>query len=347
MKSNCLKYILIGAAALAGCTKSDDYKKFQTKGELIYPGIVDFVKVFAGKNRVMVRGLITSDPNITRCRIFWNNRQDSIEIPISRTGGVDTVKAIINDLKEGAVSLELRTYDGSNNRSIPIFVVGNNYGTQYEQGVNNRSVISSAVSAGGLTLNWLAAAVTSPFTNVSYQTNAGTTISKKVLSAELTSVLPDYKYGTAVLIRSAYLPEATAFDTFYAAKPDTVRKFNALAGVFVSGGLRTNYTGAAANNVVAGTTVLSGDKTAVELNARQIEVDYANLGGSGWKYVFNYENGVLTVAPNATLAGGIKAGSFKILQLQFDNSAGKITVKTEYTNTAGDARVVEETLQLK
>lgn len=337
-------FLLILATA---CTKRDDYKKYQAGGEISYPGIMDSVKVMAGKNRIVVTGLFTSDPKITMYRMFWNSRQDSIEVPVIRKGDVDTTRTTLTNLEEGAVTVEIRTYDAKGNRSIPVFTFGNAYGTQYESAINNRNVTATTVTKTGLNIAWAAIAPNSPFTKLTYTSTDGTTKMIRVPGTEANTLIADYKFGTKMLVHSGYLPEPTAIDTFFATKPDTLKKENGLAGVYVSGGLRTNYTGPVANNVVAGTTVLTGDKTSTELSADKIEVDYANLGGSGWKYVFTYDGTTISVAPNATMAAGVAPGSFIVQSVTYDKATGLITVKTVYSNTAGDARKVEETLTMK
>ncbi|HEY9257110.1 DUF4998 domain-containing protein [Chitinophaga sp.] len=345
MKKYCLYLFTI--AALAGCSKMDDYKKFQQSGEIPYPGIMDSVKVFAGKNRVLVTGLFTSDPKITKYRLFWNSRQDSLEVPVVRKGYVDTASAVISNLIEGAISIEVRTYDAKNNISIPVFAVGNVYGAQYEDGVGNRSATSTYVTRDGLGIDWAAAPANSIFTTVRYTTTDAGIKTVVVNNAEESTVLPGYRYGTKITVTSAYRPEPNAIDTLHASKADTLIKENALSSWYVSSGMRTNYTGPKTNNVVAGTTVLSGEKEAVELNATQVEVDYANLAANAWKYVLTYNGTTLSVAANTTMLAGIKPGSFKVVSATYDKATGTIHVITDYTNTAGDEREVDETLTLE
>lgn len=333
-------------AILAACTKSDDYKKYQAIGEKSYPGIMDSVKIRAGKNRVLLTGLFTSDPKITHFRVFWNNRQDSVEVPVSRKGNVDTAKVLLNNLAEGALSVEVRTYDAIGNKSIPVFAVGNAYGEQYESGVSNRTLSGKQVTGEGVSMVWTPSSANSPYTRLTYTSAGGTTKTLDVPGNAESTVLTGYQFNTKILVRSAYLPEATAIDTFYTLKPDTVIFANPLEAVYASSGLRTNYTGPAANNVVASTNALSGNKTAVANGSSVVEIDYANLGGNGWKYVFTYDGTTISVAPNATMAAGIAVGSFRVISVAYDKSTSVITVKTAYMNTAGDDRVVEETLDM-
>ncbi|SEW44386.1 DUF4998 domain-containing protein [Chitinophaga arvensicola] len=331
---------------LTACSKMDDYKKFQQGGEISYPGIMDSVKVFAGKNRVKVTGLFTSDPKITHYRLFWNNHQDSLEVPVIRKGYVDTAVTYVPNLKEGAISIEIRTYDAKNNVSIPLFALGNAYGAQYEDGVGNRSAASTAVTSEGLKIDWAQAPPNSIFSTVRYMVTNGEGKSVIVNNGDEQTMLPGYAYGTKITVVSAYLPEPGAIDTFHAARADTLIKENALSSWYTSSGTRINYTGPKAGNVIAGSSALSGDKKAVELNATQVEIDYANLAANGWKYILTYDGSKLTVAVNATMLSGIKPGSFKVVTASYDKISGTLHLITGYTNTAGDDREVNETLTL-
>ena len=73
----------------SACSKIGDYRsKYMSGGAIIYSGKMDSVKILSGRNRVMVTGLFTSDPNIVKYRVFWNGNKDSIEVPVKRTSGV-------------------------------------------------------------------------------------------------------------------------------------------------------------------------------------------------------------------------------------------------------------------
>lgn len=172
----------------------------------------------------MVTGLFTSDPKITQYRLFWNSRQDSLEVPVVRKGYIDSASSVISNLKEGAISIEIRTYDAKNNISIPVFAVGNVYGTQYEEGVGNRSATGTTVTGGGLQIDWAAAPANSISTTVRYTVVDGAPKTIVVNNTAENTLLPGYHYGTKITVTTAYLPEPTAIDTFYAAKADTLIK---------------------------------------------------------------------------------------------------------------------------
>ena len=117
---------------------------------------------------------------------------------------------------------------------------------------------------------------------------------------------------------------------------------NPIAGSYNYVGTRMNYT-TAVGSALASTNNLSGTKTASPVDAKNIAIDYANLGGSSWQYVITYDGTNISVAPNQTMSDGISSGSFKVYFITYDKALKQIHVKTEYTNTAGAARLVEET----
>lgn len=204
------------------CKKMDGYKNLYMKGgPIVYPGKMDAVKIFSGKNRVKITGLFTSDLNIVKYRVFWNSGQDSVEMPVVRTSGVDTAKVIIPDLPEGAMSFEIRTYDAKGHISVPVDSVANVYGALYQSSCINRAILNTGMQAdGSAAINWADINANSGMINmqIKYSDNdnkAHDTLITSVPKA-LTTLLPNFKRGTAINYRTLYRPNATAIDIFYA-----------------------------------------------------------------------------------------------------------------------------------
>lgn len=133
---------LLGLAlTIAACQKMDDYKKFTKDGEVVYPAKIDSLRIRSGNGRVQVSGALNADPRVVRYRVFWNSKLDSVDVPVTRTGGVDSVKYTINNLPEGPISFEVRTYDAQGNVSVPMNLVGNVYGPRYISSLNGRNML--------------------------------------------------------------------------------------------------------------------------------------------------------------------------------------------------------------
>lgn len=217
-------YLIAGLLVLiSACRKMDDYKtKYMAGGAIVYPGKMDSVRVFSGKNRVEVLGLFTSDPKITKYRVFWNSRQDSVEVPVKRTQGVDTAKVIIPNLPEGPMTFEIRTYDAQNHASIPVDTAANVYGDLYQSSISNRPIVNAEMQSNGSALiTWADADANSGIVNMEIQyqdkfNKAHDTLITSVATNATTS-LPNFLIGSGINYRTVYLPNPTAIDKFYVA----------------------------------------------------------------------------------------------------------------------------------
>lgn len=206
---------------MSACTKMDDYKKkYEPNGPIIYPGKLDSVQIFSGRNRVLLTGLFTSDPKIVKYRVYWNSKQDSIEIPVTRTSGVDTAKLLIPSLPEGIMTFEIRTYDNEGHISIPVTLAGNVYGPLYQSSLINRGIAKAELQTDGSALiNW--ADVNADDGLISMRIKYTDAINKQhdtLITSEptdLSTSLPKFKAGSAISYRTTFKPTKTAIDTFY------------------------------------------------------------------------------------------------------------------------------------
>lgn len=182
--------VLVAIAGFGSCTTMDEgYKDFIKNGEISYTGKIEDLEVLSGHNRVKVNGLFKSDPKITQCRIFWNNRADSLVVPVVRTKGEDELSVFIPNLAENNYNFEVRTYDKVGNKSIPVYSVGKVYGERYQLSLNNRPIASSTLSGTKLTINF---ATMDTSTGV-YETRVTYTNTSDVLT---TVTVPYFIYDT-------------------------------------------------------------------------------------------------------------------------------------------------------
>jgi hypothetical protein len=212
---------VLTAFIISACSKMDDYKKkYEPNGPIIYPGKLDSVQLFSGRNRILLTGLFTSDPKIIKYRVYWNSKQDSIEVPVTRTSGVDTVKLLIPALPEGVMTFEIRTYDNAGHISIPVTLAGNVYGSLYQNSLINRGIAKAELQNDGSALiNW--ADVNADDGLISMRIKYTDAASKQhdtlitSVSAGLSTSLPKFKAGTSISYSTAFKPNKTAIDTFY------------------------------------------------------------------------------------------------------------------------------------
>jgi len=216
-------YLLVLAAfTMSACTKMDDYKKkYEPNGAIIYPGKLDSVQVFSGKNRVLLTGLFTSDPKIVKYRVYWNSKQDSIETPVTRTSGVDTAKLVIPNLPEGTMTFEVRTFDNGGHISVPVTLAANVYGTLYQSSLINRGIIAVKLQTDGSALiNWADVNADDGLVSMELKyTDAANKQRDTVIVSQptgLSTSLPKFNAGKTLSYRTGFKPNKTAIDTFYA-----------------------------------------------------------------------------------------------------------------------------------
>jgi hypothetical protein len=207
--------------SLASCEKADKYKEFVKDGEISYIGKLDSVKVYSGKNRVMIKGMITSDPKIVECRVFWNNKKDSLVIPVTKEMIADTIHRFVNITNEGFQNFVIYTYDAAGNRSIPVNTSGRTYGSRYQAGLTNRDITDAKTdeTTGITTVNWLGMdRLTGVFaTDITYTklNNQSATVRIPIDSSRI--ALKDFKYGSTINYKTLFLPDTISVDTFYSA----------------------------------------------------------------------------------------------------------------------------------
>ena len=114
---------------MVSCSDMDEYLKYTGGKSISYTGRVDSVKFLSGDERIVFYGLLTSDPKITKVKVFWSMRSDSLVLDVNRTLGIDTLTVSI-PLSEGRYDFEVVSFDHHNNPSIPVTASGVSYGAK-------------------------------------------------------------------------------------------------------------------------------------------------------------------------------------------------------------------------
>lgn len=219
--------ILIFAALLilTACGRSDkDYKDFAPEGEIVYPGKVDSIKVYPGNNRVKLTWLLKTDSRITKCRVYWNRRADSLEVPVTRTNGVDTISVLLTNITEGPYSFDVYSYNAKGNVSIKNTATGDVYGAFYTSNLVNRLLKKAVYGAGKTRLEWSFADARSSSLQLRYKDLLGVEQTLLVPSTENITTIPAYVLNNELEYQTLYLPVPNAIDIFAAATVKVVAK---------------------------------------------------------------------------------------------------------------------------
>lgn len=222
MKSKFYSRFILAAGLLvcllAACKKMDyTYKKFLKGGDIIYPGKADTIQIFPGHDRIKLSWLLTSDPSIVLCRVYWNNKTDSVSIPVNRSKGIDTVSVIIDSLAEGYYNFEIYTYDKDGHASVPSDTIGQVFGKVYANSLRNRVIKKMYWNDDTAFIFWYSAAAGSTGSEVDYTDKNGLSQTFKVSPSDTATRLPDFKLHDGFRYRTGFLPDSMAIDTFFTA----------------------------------------------------------------------------------------------------------------------------------
>lgn len=222
MKIN--KYILIAIPVIAGilyissCSKQDDYKKeFLAGGEIVYAGALDTVIAQSGYKRINLKMVLSNDPQVTKIKAFWNDRQDSVVIPVQRPVASNTINFLINNLNAGNYNFIVYTYDNQNHASVVRNASGVAYDDNYLNALANRTIksVTPSIAVDSMLIKWNEPNAGQIDTEIKYTLQNG---SEQVILLKpadtMVGIKEGYLAGSVLQYRSRYIPNATSFDTF-------------------------------------------------------------------------------------------------------------------------------------
>jgi len=220
--------LLLCALLIVSCKKWDDYKKYTSEGEKVYPAAPSGVNAYPGNGRVLLTWVGGVDYNITKYKVTWNNGFDSTVFDASSFKPGDTLKYYIDKLPESGYSFSIYSFDAKGNESVGTQLPATNvYGPKYQATLLNRVVKTVAYAADSkmLTVAWGVPDTINLSTEIRYTDTAGTE-KKYLLSSESdTSTFP-WKVGTKIFYRSTYKPVSNAIDSFAVTYQDSVKVEN-------------------------------------------------------------------------------------------------------------------------
>lgn len=209
----------IALFSLGACSKMDDlHDPYLKRGETIYVGKPDSLKIFAGKDRVKLRYWI-SDPKSAKMTVYWLSRRDSVVIDIPPHSAKDSLEYIISNLPEYTHSFEFVTSNKNfENKSVTFQAPGTAYGDNFQSSLSNRIIQSTFLpSATELKINWLGSVEKGIGSEVVYFNSNGVSMKRYVPMIDSETLIEDVDVTKGVTTRTLFLPEPTAIDTFYTA----------------------------------------------------------------------------------------------------------------------------------
>ncbi|WP_162618535.1 DUF4998 domain-containing protein [Pedobacter yulinensis] len=185
------------------------------KGSITYVGTPDSVKIYPGNKRMKMTWRL-SDPSATLAKVYWNNKSDSLVVPVKLAAGSDLMELMFDNMKEGTYSFDILMFDNKNNRSVSKNVVGRVYGDTYVNTLLGRPVKQAVFDKEKVTVSWGIADQTAIAAEISYRDKSGTRLSVRVPPDSMTTTLKNYSmslYGTFEY-RTLYAPDSLSLDIF-------------------------------------------------------------------------------------------------------------------------------------
>ncbi len=208
-------FLILTSCILFSCTKWDDFKKYIDTGEILYTGKMDSIKVYSGKERVMLTGLLKSDPKLSKIVISWDNAADSIVYDYTKQStGIDSFVRTFR-VSEGVKSFKILTYDAQGNKSVDMYAVGTSYGNNYRKRMSDRPITSVSYSATGTTINWdqMDMSAGPQYTEIEY-TAGGETKRITTPIAAAATIIEGANVVPPINFRTIFKPDEKCIDTF-------------------------------------------------------------------------------------------------------------------------------------
>ena len=191
----------------------DTYRHFLEGGKIKYAGKADSVEVIPGYNRLALTWHKSSDPSVSRAKIYWNNRNDSMEVNIDRTQDLITVP--LENMPEGNYSFEIATFDDEGNRSVVVETTGRSFGTVYQSTLLTRIVESTNWLAENVLSVRFAPVTDSTLVNTEFIYEAEPDITgTMIITPDMDSVVIENFPRGQLKYRSTFMPHPRALDTF-------------------------------------------------------------------------------------------------------------------------------------
>ena len=293
--NNNYRYLLFAVLFAAACQKQDHaYRDFLKDGEIVYVGKADSVRTYPGHSRLKLSWLLLSDPTVKRAKIYWNNRTDSVDIPLRKTDAVDTVEVHVDGLAEGGYTFEIFTFDDKGNRSVTTSVFGYVYGDTYQSSLLPRNVRTIEIEDGaGLNIQWGGGSEQMADTEIKYEDQSGAIRYALVPASAQTVQLEDWKLGSTVEFRTYYVPDPMAIDTFVTGYEQLTVDLAYLENVQLNSGLFNEYRlpGDAPHSALNGVK-MSNLWSGVLAGGAPAGAWYRTETGSGMPHHFQFDIGI-------------------------------------------------------
>jgi hypothetical protein len=168
----------------------DVHKKYVEDGEQFYAPKPDSIIFSSGNGRVQFICMLRNSPNVRKVNVYWNNKQNSLIIPVTPSSGLDTISTFI-DLPEGAYTFTVSATDIYGHRSLDITGFASSYGASFASTLATRYINNMDITGSGAKIYWMNPTDELIRNEVRYRTKDGEIVEKTALPGESTTDCPN------------------------------------------------------------------------------------------------------------------------------------------------------------
>jgi hypothetical protein len=195
---------------MSSCSKMNDlHESYMTGDEQIYAARVDYIEMYPGKYRTLLKAKISSQ-RINTARIYWNDYRDSIDIDVKDSIGTFTVE--IGGLEEREYIFHVVCFDKFGYKSLPVEVTGRVYGDKFKNRLVNRGIQDMFCDEKGLSITWNSAPEYAIYSEMEYKDENGQIHREQIPTDTISSLIPEWAEGFRY--RTLFIPDKNSVDTF-------------------------------------------------------------------------------------------------------------------------------------
>lgn len=215
---NSLLLTLFTLLVMVACTPMDStYKDFLSDSDISYPGKVDSITAYSGKERIRLRMKVSTDPSVVSGTVYWNGLSEKKDFAIDPNSRGEFMEIEVDGLEEyfEKYFFQVYTYNKERVKSIPVETSCMVYGEKFRKGLTPRFITSKKLEGNKFTINW--GRPSSRFFDVAvhltYLATDGTKKTVEVSRDSNTTQVLDFA-GTSFVYVTDVLPEENGIDRF-------------------------------------------------------------------------------------------------------------------------------------
>ncbi len=144
--------LLVLVVTTISCDK-EEYPLLLNENDQNSLGEIQSLEIYSGINRVVVKGWV-NDPDVSEVNIYWDDKSESVVVPVNSTNGTDTINEEIVDLEEKLYTFEVQTSDDAGNISKSVIAGAKVFGSDFTNNLENRELRSNLLLDSDLDLTY-------------------------------------------------------------------------------------------------------------------------------------------------------------------------------------------------